>query len=93
MLCVKTATKIPIKNTCYSSIYLTCILFCFNKLNLKFFQFFYFLKNGVHGLFSGAGIRENTVGNKKKILNVYLHVKKNSNDNTMDNLKIMKALH
>jgi hypothetical protein len=51
------------------------------------------LKNGVHGLFSGAGVRENTVGNKEKILNVYLHVKKNSSDNTMDNLKIMKALH
>jgi hypothetical protein len=31
------------------------------KIELKTFSVFYFLKNGVHGLFGGTGIQENTV--------------------------------
>jgi hypothetical protein len=37
-------------NMLYSCIYLTCILHCFNQLNL-FFLIFYLVKYGVHGLF------------------------------------------
>jgi hypothetical protein len=40
---------VQIKNTYYSCIYLTCILYYFSKLNLKFF-----LKNEMHSLFGDA---------------------------------------
>jgi hypothetical protein len=56
-----------IKNTyLYTCIYLTCILYCFNKLGLEVSSVFYFLKNGVHGYLVAEGIRENT-GNKREI--------------------------
>jgi hypothetical protein len=49
---------VQIKNTYYSYTYLKCILYYFNKLNLKIFFSFLLLKNGV-----AWGIRENTAIN------------------------------
>jgi hypothetical protein len=46
--------SIQIKNSYYSCIYLTCVLYYSNTFNLNIFSVSYFLKNGVHVLFGGT---------------------------------------
>jgi hypothetical protein len=47
--------SVQIKNIYYSCIYLTYILYQFNKLNLNIFLISYFLKDWVRGSLTGAG--------------------------------------
>lgn len=52
----------------------TYTLYYFNELNLTFFPIFFFLKNGVCGIFSGAWYSR-TYSNKNVIVANYLNSK------------------
>jgi hypothetical protein len=75
-----------LKETYYSFICLTFVLYYFNKLNLKIVQFF-ILKNGVCGLFS---IQENTVL-LAVILLLFVCHKKCLNNDICSNMQACKS--